>query len=394
MTANVKDPYRTLGLGHGATEEEVKRAYRALAKRHHPDAAKGSVARFLEIQAAYEMLLGSPAQGAPLGRPVSRRPARPSDGGSQHADSGDGGGRHADRGDGAARTADRSDGGGQHADHADRGDASAARGAATGRRRREAGRRRATPGSTSYDEAQEVREPEWHGASWYGSTSGTYWTINPREYADPRKHGPEYLARTRRGAPGYRPPEADSREDPESDAAAQHGPGQAPPPRPSDSQNHGPASGSRTTRPRSRSAAPAEHRQSAPSAVKRQPGAGGPGLGARGALAVLGWLGPALALAGWAGFPEGLLATLPIQVAGLALLAARPRLAWAGLGGGIALAAAGFPIVAVVAALGDRIAPGGPAPAPAVVLAALAWCAGALLLGSGRLVRYPWRQIG
>jgi hypothetical protein len=27
---------------------------------------------------------------------------------------------------------------------------------------------------------------------------GTYWTINPREYADPRKHGPEYLARARR----------------------------------------------------------------------------------------------------------------------------------------------------------------------------------------------------
>ena len=30
----------------------------------------------------------------------------------------------------------------------------------------------------------------WSGASWYGPTSGEYWIVNPREYADPRKHGP------------------------------------------------------------------------------------------------------------------------------------------------------------------------------------------------------------
>jgi len=41
-------------------------------------------------------------------------------------------------------------------------------------------------------------EPEWEGASWYGGSSGTYWTLNPKEFADPRKHGPEYLARGRR----------------------------------------------------------------------------------------------------------------------------------------------------------------------------------------------------
>ena len=43
-----------------------------------------------------------------------------------------------------------------------------------------------------------------------GPASGTYWTLNPKEYADPRKHGPEYLARSRRGVggaavPGGRP---------------------------------------------------------------------------------------------------------------------------------------------------------------------------------------------
>ncbi|MEO5918714.1 MAG: hypothetical protein ABIQ17_04045 [Candidatus Limnocylindrales bacterium] len=38
-------------------------------------------------------------------------------------------------------------------------------------------------------------DPTWQGASWYGPTSGEYWTVNPREYADPRKHGPDYQSR-------------------------------------------------------------------------------------------------------------------------------------------------------------------------------------------------------
>ena len=54
-------------------------------------------------------------------------------------------------------------------------------------------------GSTSYDGADPTQfEPDWGGASWYGTTSGTYWTLNPKEYADPRKHGPEYQARAKR----------------------------------------------------------------------------------------------------------------------------------------------------------------------------------------------------
>ena len=58
--------------------------------------------------------------------------------------------------------------------------------------------RKATLGSTSYDEARDPLDPAWGGAAWYGPTSGEYWTVNPREYADPRKHGPEYQARGRR----------------------------------------------------------------------------------------------------------------------------------------------------------------------------------------------------
>ena len=82
--------------------------------------------------------------------------------------------------------------------------ATAARPASAGRTR---GRRRgkATLGSTSYDDVDAGPfEPDWSGASWYGTTSGTYWTLNPKEYADPRKHGPEYQARARR-ATGARP---------------------------------------------------------------------------------------------------------------------------------------------------------------------------------------------
>ncbi len=63
------------------------------------------------------------------------------------------------------------------------------------------GFRKATPGSTTYDEAADAPlDPEWEGGSWYGPSSRTYWTINPREYADPRKHGPEYQARARRAS--------------------------------------------------------------------------------------------------------------------------------------------------------------------------------------------------
>jgi hypothetical protein len=53
-------------------------------------------------------------------------------------------------------------------------------------------------GSTSYDGVEEEPfEPDWAGGSWYGAGSGTYWRVNPKEYADPRKHGPEYQARGR-----------------------------------------------------------------------------------------------------------------------------------------------------------------------------------------------------
>lgn len=194
------DPYRTLGLSRGASLDEVKRAYRRLAKTNHPDAAgSGALQRFLAIQAAYEQLAGdasttaSRSPGAPSARP---RPAA--------ADP--------DRTEATRRAyGDRPR---QSRSGADSKGGPRPKPASGGPTQARPARGKATLGSTSYDDADAGSfEPDWGGASWYGTTSGTYWTINPKEYADPRKHGPEYQARARR-ATRARP--GDAERDPEA----------------------------------------------------------------------------------------------------------------------------------------------------------------------------------
>ena len=155
------EAWRVLGLPSAPTVEAVKQAYRGLAKSLHPDAAGGTAkpAAFARLTEAYEVALSEASaanrHGEPRFRPSSPPPPRQ---------------RSAPRRDAAPREPE-------------------AHGA----------RPRATPGSTTYDGAgPEDGDQPWDGAEWVGADSGTYWRVNPKEYADPRKHGAEYRARGKR----------------------------------------------------------------------------------------------------------------------------------------------------------------------------------------------------
>lgn len=70
MSKAAKDPYEILGVARNATKDDIKRAYRRLAKKHHPDHNpndKDAERRFKEVQAAYEVL-GDPEKRAQYDR--------------------------------------------------------------------------------------------------------------------------------------------------------------------------------------------------------------------------------------------------------------------------------------------------------------------------------------
>lgn len=65
------DPYRVLGVSRDATDDEIKKAYRNLSRKYHPDAninnpnKAGAEEKFKEIQQAYNRIMDERQNGGP-----------------------------------------------------------------------------------------------------------------------------------------------------------------------------------------------------------------------------------------------------------------------------------------------------------------------------------------
>ncbi|MDD3360341.1 MAG: J domain-containing protein [Hespellia sp.] len=67
------DPYRVLGVDRGASDEEIKKAYRAMSRKYHPDAninnphKDQAEAKFKEVQQAYQQIMKEKEYGTDYG---------------------------------------------------------------------------------------------------------------------------------------------------------------------------------------------------------------------------------------------------------------------------------------------------------------------------------------
>ena len=63
------DPYSVLGVSRSATDEEVKKVYRNLSRKYHPDANVNNPnkaqaeEKFKQVQAAYDQIMRERQQG-------------------------------------------------------------------------------------------------------------------------------------------------------------------------------------------------------------------------------------------------------------------------------------------------------------------------------------------
>lgn len=92
----MKDPYQVLGIPRSASEDEIKKAYRGLSRRYHPDAninnpnKELAEEKFKEVQQAYEEIIRMRQEGIDETHGASQEKERTENTGSYHSSYGQG----------------------------------------------------------------------------------------------------------------------------------------------------------------------------------------------------------------------------------------------------------------------------------------------------------------
>ena len=81
----MRDPYQVLGVSRGASDEEIKKAYRSLSRKYHPDAnvnnpnKDAAEEKFKQVQQAYDQIMKEKQQGTSYGGGYGDTENRPCD---------------------------------------------------------------------------------------------------------------------------------------------------------------------------------------------------------------------------------------------------------------------------------------------------------------------------